>query len=250
MLEEIRDLGVTGLIQHQGLYAEADIKSSGNCCVMPNLRRLVLDFGAGIEHKSIHAVYGRGPLNTTTTPYAECDNPQVAAEFMATLLRIDAWMKKYAGRPFDWWYQGIDEPQCNGLMGLALWEYPLAKNRAEDQCHGVSHDATKQLASIVLDLAVSGSPANSATDNQKFLQLGEQLRLEYWFLGAGSYREQQGSIAANRLLSGWLFWQSAVPAHVSWTYSWSRNEFETGKPSWCMAYPRNNKAERIMDSSL
>ncbi|MDY0177297.1 MAG: hypothetical protein RBT25_10460, partial [Lentisphaeria bacterium] len=58
------------------------------------------------------------------------------------------------------------------------------------------------------------------------------------------------SIAANRLLSGWLFWQSAVPAHVSWTYSWSRNEFETGKPSWCMAYPRNNKAERIMDSSL
>lgn len=249
-LQEIKELGVTGIIHHGGLWNESAVQS---LCEMLNAAQLdgplIIDFGAGLEHHIIKRLTGKNVANRRKVPYDECADPRIAEEFVRFLTDFSAWMTKH--RPArKWLYQGIDEPHINGLMAQAQWEYPLARKAEVKTSATVYPYASVKDFGDLLDVALNNFPAYSPKKAQPFLELAKERNIAFWGIMGGSYIEQQGYLMANRYKAGFLFLKSGMPTSVYWSYSVYQNEQETGKTSYCLGYKREDTSKRMCDSTL
>jgi hypothetical protein len=249
-LQEIKDLGITGIIHHGGLWSQSAVQTFSEILNAAELDGpVIIDFGAGLEKKIIRELTGKGVANSRKVPYDECADPRVAEQFVSFLKDFSLWMEQYRpGR--QWLYQGIDEPHINGLMAQAQWEYPLARQAGVKTSATVYPYASVKDFGNLLDVALNNFLAHSPAKAQPFRELSQERNIAFWGIMGGSYIGQQGYLAVNRLRAGFLFLKSGMPASAYWSYSVYQNEQTSGKTSYCLAYKRKDTSRRMCDSTL
>ena len=115
-------------------------------------------------------------------------------------------------------WHAIDEPGSPETIAIAVAELGYLKelglttfttagpvppelDRVLDvRCYGASY--------------IVGSPGSLARRAAETRASGDRL----WFYGSGCYTGQDGNLAANRFVTGFLFWRSGAEAEWSWTF--------------------------------
>ena len=183
--------------------------------------------------------------------------PDIKEAFVKRMKEVDSWVKKYGGTGFDnWYYEGHDEPHLyKDRWASAIWQCKLAK-QANVKTASCTYPVTA-LDEIGpwLDISTNGLIASTPDLNRKLMNVGKKHKINFVYLGAGSYRGQEGGLMPNRLMAGLRMFKLGLKGHSSYTYmepDFPVDHFQRGK-RYHMAYPVSQRPDgkgRVVYSTL
>ncbi|HIE09009.1 MAG TPA: hypothetical protein EYP65_04090, partial [Armatimonadetes bacterium] len=140
-----------------------------------------------------------------------------------------------------WLLYAADEPQSGDLKALQLYE--CAKKAGLLTFVTLNSPEFAREADRWIDVRCYNIRLLCRDEEGWRRLVGEVRRAgdRLWLYGSGSYPGQEGEMAENRYLAGFLFWKSGAEAMVSWTYQRTfgkdpYDEFSEGKFA-CLTYP-------------
>ncbi len=183
--------------------------------------------------------------------------PDIREAFVKRMKEVDLWVKKHGGPGYDcWYYEGHDEPHLyKDRWASAIWQCKLAK-----QANVKTASCTYPVSALdeigpYLDISTNGLIGSNPDLNRKLMNVGKKHKINFVYLGAGSYKGQEGGLMPNRLTAGLRMFKLGLKGHSSYTYmepDYPVNHFERGK-RYHMAYPVSKRPDgkgRVIYSTL
>jgi hypothetical protein len=262
-IEATRDYGVDGMILEVykgGLPLKLDAKGKVQC----ESRRISL------YQKYRKELGMNGPLVIAPEKYLECwagalvglkvdgmdpnmsglmENQTLQNAYVDSIHAIDELIKTAGSKGFDdWYYYGTDEPFTRFIQ-KSKWENRLARKAGVKTASTCYPADELKIILPYLNADITGE-ADTAEANHQRRELLKKANCEYWFLGAGTYDDQEGGLMPNRYLAGFLFYKSGATASVHWTFQRvfgdPYNDFDgagaTEPKETCLTYPVKNSS--------
>jgi len=183
--------------------------------------------------------------------------PDIRAAVIERMKQADRWIKKYGGKGFDrWYYEGHDEPHLyKDRWASAIWQCKLAKAAGVKTASCTYPVSALEEIGPYLDISTNMLIGSNPDSNRKLMNVGKKHKINFVYLGAGSYKGQEGGLMPNRLMAGLRMFKLGLKGHSSYTYmepDYPVNHFERGK-RYHMAYPvakRPDGKGRVIYSTL
>ncbi|MFA6816921.1 MAG: carbohydrate binding domain-containing protein [Lentisphaeria bacterium] len=230
-IEATRDYGIDGMILEVykgGISLKLDAKGK----VQSESRRISL------YQKYRKELGMTGPLVIAPEKYLECyagelvglkvnggdpnmsglmNNLTLQKAYVDSIRAIDDLVKAAGSEGYDdWYYCGTDEPFTR-FIEKSKWENRLARQAGAKTASTCYPEKELKLILPYLDADITPT-ASTVEENNNRLKLLKNMDCEYWFLGAGTYDDQEGGLMPNRYQAGFLFYKSGATASVHWTF--------------------------------
>lgn len=183
--------------------------------------------------------------------------PDVREAFVKRMKEVDSWVKKHGGPGYDrWYYEGHDEPHLyKDRWASAIWQCKLAKQAGVKTASCTYPVSALDEIGPYLDISTNGLIGSNPDSNRKLMNVGKKHKINFVYLGAGSYKGQEGGLMPNRLTAGLRMFKLGLKGHSSYTYmepDFPVDHFQRGK-RYHMAYPvakRPDGKGRVVYSTL